>query len=588
MAKQQSYDPTEFSRIQEHCADLESQYGQRKTMFEAIENMFLMDWSDKPDREELKLTISPQARNTALGAIRLLTAADPVFTVPYDKKQQSAKKQADLLERVADAMWKASGRIRQCPVHYDAVSSAVLFGEMHIGVVPTADLVEHAKGPGKETPLSKAAVKRAEQVAAITPYLFESYDPRSGYPEYDALGLTSYFRKVTMKSGTVLDRWGEKAIEAGLSVSDRFEDVEYCDYWDTIYHVVWLEGKGTPMLMAEHGLPIIPIVAQITDGSMIHEKLEHQRQPFLYTLWKSGLWERQSLELTVIYTMVNALANNPMFMYQAVNDEKSLMVDNSIPGGVVRLVSGEQFGSLAKNILDTNVVNALDIATKLGQESTLYETALGAPLGGNQPYSTVALLNQAGRLPLTSIQRRGGWGIAKAVEIAFMLARDSGVKNSVHSERGMLDLKASDIPENVSVECKLDVSLPTDDRQNALVALQLSGGDNPLLSKATVRERYLNSGQSDLEESEIYAEKMATLIAQAKFQQEVQRIMQQVQQQQGQPTGATQQQQMTAQQAQQMAQQAGMPGQQMPMTEPIQQGGEQLPGAMGGAPTREV
>jgi hypothetical protein len=72
-----------FKDIQDKCSERESLHAARITMCNEIEKMFLMVWEDeKPDvtgKDWIKLTISPEARNKALGAIRLMTATDPKF-----------------------------------------------------------------------------------------------------------------------------------------------------------------------------------------------------------------------------------------------------------------------------------------------------------------------------------------------------------------------------------------------------------------------------------------------------------------------------------------------------------------------------
>ena len=116
-------------------------HSQRIEMCDAIEKMFLMEWEDeKPEtagKDWIKLTISPDARNKALGAIRLMTATDPKFSVPFDKNSKDGKEQSSKLEKAASAIWSISGRVRQNPLHYDAVTSAVLFGEIHMGYLET-------------------------------------------------------------------------------------------------------------------------------------------------------------------------------------------------------------------------------------------------------------------------------------------------------------------------------------------------------------------------------------------------------------------------------------------------------------------
>ena len=542
MAKQKKTDLGVFGKIRDRCVEVEQNHSKRVEMCNELEKMFLMEWEDeKPNvagREWIKITTSPEARNKALGAIRLMTATDPTFSVPFEKNDQSGKDMASKLEKAAAAMWDMSGRIRQNPIHYDGVSSAILFGEMHYGVNATADLLEHAKGG------TKASMKRFEHIASLTPYVFEVYDPRTGFPEFDDYGLSSYYRKISMKSGAVLDAWGEWATKAGMNENDRYEDVDYCDYWDNQWHIVWIDGMGDPILMIEHDLPCIPIVAQRTDGANIHEKEEQKSQPFLYNLWKSGLWKRQNLSLTVIYSAMFALASNPTFVEKVQDENREIVSDFSTPGGKIRMLSGEDFYPLAKNIIDPSLMQSMDIAQRLIDESTIYGQTLGEPLGGNAPYSMVALLNQAGRLPLVTIQRRGSWAVGKAMELAFAMMRDRGGSYKVSSQKSPIDIKSSEIPEHLIIEARLDIGLPQDKRQNLQMAIQ--GVQAELFSKEYARGD-LNIELSDEMTEDIWAEKFAEVEFQkayqvelAKAQAEIQRQIQALQQPQipqGMPMG---------------------------------------------------
>jgi len=364
-----------MTNIKDRMEKMESNYAERNAMYDEIENIFLMKWEDgdKPVQSEgnhIKYTVSPDARNKALGAIRLMSSTDPKFSVPSDMNDQESRESADKLERAISAMFDMAGRVSHGPIHYDIVSSAVLFGEVQMGIDLTKYLVEYSKGAGK------AAEKRIERVSKLTPVMFNVFDPRTGYPEYDSLGLSAYFRKMETKAGAVRDKWGDKAKEI-IGKLDRNDDVKYCEYWDNVYHVCWVDDNDGWLLFEEHDLPCIPIVATTTDGSNIHANEEHKRQPFLYTLWKSNLPARQNLMLTIAYSNMFAIASNPTFNFVANSPDRKLKPDYSIPGGYNKLLMGESFGPLAKNAIDPAIMNAWELAKGLSEESSIYTAALG-------------------------------------------------------------------------------------------------------------------------------------------------------------------------------------------------------------------
>lgn len=511
-----------LDKIKDRLNTLETNYAARNTMLDEIEDIFLMEWDDaeKPTQSEgnhIKYTTSPDARNKALGAIRLMSSTEPKFSVPTDVNDADAKEKAEVIERAAMAMFEMSGRIAQRQAHYDIVSSAVLFGEVHIGVDLTQDWVAHSKGSGK------AAEKRIERLASLTPILFQVFDPRTCFPEYDEFGLTSYFRKLETKAGSILDKWGDAGKEL-IGKLDRNDDVTFCEYWDNIYHVCWIDENNGYLMFEEHNLPCIPIVAVITDGSNIHSNEEHKRQPFLYTVWKSKLSPRQNLMLTIAYSNMFAIASNPTFNFIANSPDRKLRPDYSIPGGYNKLLMGESFAPLAKNAIDPAIMQSWDWAKSLTTESTIYDQALGQPLGGNAPYSMVALLNQAGRLPLVTIQKRASFAISQATEIAFMLIKDqtSGKVKIKTKGKGVLDIDANDIPEDLIIDAELKIDLPQDRNQSIQMAMQATSGDHPLLDYENARKTFLDVEQSSEIDKQIARERFNW----AKLQQAIMQMMQ--------------------------------------------------------------
>lgn len=510
----------QFDVIKDRLVKAEANYANRNSMYDDIENIFLMEWSsDKPSQSEgnhIKFTVSPDSRNKALGAIRLMSSTNPNFSVPSDANDRNSQEQANKIEKVAKAMYETNNRIRGGQAHYDLISSAVLFAEMQIGIEKTVDWVDYAKGSGK------AAEKRMERIASMTPIVFQVFDPRTGYPEYDEFGLSSYFRKVETKVGLLKDKWGERAKNI-LLTADRNDDATYCEYWDNQFHICWIDDVDKHLLFADHNLPVIPIVAAVTDGSSIHANEEHKRQPFLYSMWKSNLAIRQNLMLTVAYSNMFAIASNPTFNFVANSEDRKLRPDYSVPGGYNKLLQGESFGPLNKNAIDPAIVQSWEWAKGLTTESTMYEQALGSPMGGNAAYSTYALLGQSGRTPLITIQRRGSFAIAQMMEKAFILLKDLGGTNKVKSkDAGTMDIAADEIPDDLIIDADLRIDLPQDKKMAIQIAVQATSGEHPLLDYEEARKLFLDEEQSDEIDKRIAREQFVW----AKFQQMMMEMLQ--------------------------------------------------------------
>jgi hypothetical protein len=500
---------------------LKTTHSGRNKLWDKMEQIFFMDWSERERVEkaydDVRLTLSPDGRNQLLGAVRLMVATDPQWSIPNDANNVQGKAVSDNIEKACRIMWNAAGKIAGAPVHYDAILSGLLYDQANLSIISTADMLAHAEKK------SKSYAARVKAVHDRTPYLFEVDPARECYADFDRLGLSAHLRSTRTTIHKILADWGERA--AFLEEKkNHFTELTLNEHWDDQYHVVYLESGTREILNEEHGLSFIPKVVASAEGSRrLFRDIEQQLQPFLYTLSKSELWERQNLALTVMFTLLFRLGGSPLFSYQRSTPGKNIEIDLSKPFGIVNLEPGESFGAIMKQVVDPTLFSGLEIADNKITESTLYKQALGQPLGGADTYSTVALLSQAGRLPLVSPQARLSWAMGGAMEIALKWLRDEGKQRKVSYGNMLAELKPSDIPEQFELDCKLDITLPQDKLQLANIFNILTQGDNPKVSMRWGRENIINVGQSDEMQKEIWDEQASNLAAMTFFaDQEVQ------------------------------------------------------------------
>ena len=500
------FDMTEMEQIRARAMQLKRDYSRRNDQNDDMEDLILMRDDDeariKRQDASAKYTVSPDARNAFIGALRLLIAADPLFSVPEEKNLPEVMDQADAIELAASRLWQAGGRARQNPTHYDVVLSILGYAEGVIAVTKTSEMVEQSKGG------SSVGEAKAEELAELTPYVFDVWHPNTCYPEFGDTGMTFFYREVDKLSGSVMDEFGDAA-KMALGDIGRYSDVTLCQAWDYENRHVWIKDQDPPLLQEVHGLPFIPVVDQLGEGSQLFSNYEDQRWPFLYTTLKSGLWERQNLALTVLYTIMFAIGSNPMFVYTANEPGKQLDFGWDKIGGVAQIDQGERLEALVKQVIDPSIMVGLEIAERKLSESTIFGQTIGEPLGGNAPFSMVALLHQAGRLPLVVPQRKASWAIADAVKMAFKWMKAEPEGQSYENIFG--ELKGADIPKVFELEAKLDIALPQDQLQQANVATMLSSGDKPLVSQSHAREEYLNIGQPQTMVEEIWTERAADM-----------------------------------------------------------------------------
>jgi hypothetical protein len=516
------FDLKMFKDVRGNATELESSAGQRNELFRRMEWLYWMRWNDEEKVrnkiDNVKLTKSPRARNSIKGAERLLTATDPQITIPFNINDAMAKQASSKMEKFAHAMWFASGRIQQRPTHYDVVKSALVYSAINIAITSTRDLVKNAP----DIPAVKA---RLERTAERTPYLFEVWNPKSCYPEFDQHGLRSFYRKVKTSArdmmSTPFAAEFEKQMNTIKPEYSYFENITLHDYYDLQYRTVWIDASEKPLYQEEHGLPFIPVVSQLVEGSRLFEDandyrdgrrlLEERYEPFLMTLDKSGLAERQNLLLTVLYTITFAIGANPMFVDYVINPDEAPPVDETYPGKTIRMRTGERREPMVKQVVDPSLIESWNTALQLEEESTIPRQTLGEPLSGSNTYSTTALLHQAGRLPLLMSQRMSGWAIGSAIEHAFRWMKHDKYTGDAMYQENDVTMSHDEIPDRFEVKTTLDISLPQDDLTNANVARIASEGDNPLVSQRYARETLLKIGQSEDMQEEIWTEQSGNL-----------------------------------------------------------------------------
>ena len=269
-----------------------------------------------------------------------------------------------------------------------------------------------------------------------------------------------------------------------------------------------------------------------------------------------------------------------MITIQASNIEK--MLSNSIDG----LLNKDK--QKLKDVINKDMLQGLSIADRLVEESTLYRQALGGTgnLGANVAFSTVSLLNQMGRLPLTAPQKRGGWGISTGCEYMFeMMKYKNNIRQIKMKEGGFVEIDPAIIPDDLIVEAKLKVVLPQDQMNQANIAQLITQAG--LTSNRWAREKILNINQSSEMDKEIWEEQAARTVYEMVIQKLTQQdMMAAMQQQQQAMAGQAAPQNMPNQQSQvrgpvspgsAIQAQGGLTPSQRPNTKPVPAEGQGMP-----------
>lgn len=542
------FDREVFQAIKQHAQDLKSVHGERDREFDEYEKMYLMDFQAENSRfsgqDIMKLTPSPNARNKVLNACRLMMSQEPVFDINAFGIDQG---KIETIEKSVSRWWDQAGRAARRPLHYDMILSAMLYDEMHTAITIMEDYKAYNKND-----------KRAERISKITPVLFQSWNPREGYPEFDELGLCSYYRETQVRWSYVAQKYKD-VLEKNYGYVNRkpTDNVQLKIFYDLTHYAIWINDSD-PLVCEEHGLPCIPIDVTLINGSSFFEKEKDRRQPLLFSVMRSHLWERESLLYTVLYSLLFTLGVTPTFVYKTdTEDDLALQSEGAI--SYFKLRKGDTLDALnSKGILPPEVQQLSEMTGELIDESTIYSTAFGEKNMSSQTFSETSLLQQAARLPLIGPQRLGGFGISSTIEMALMMMKE----RKINFDKNGYTIKASEIPDDIEVKAKLDVILPQEKLQMVNVGLQMQ--------KLGMPDEYIQSnllGITNTQEikKQFVQQQAETAMVQYKLQKKVNQLQQAEQQEEA---AKNQQLQQTIRQAQEAASGQGQAMPQQPAPEP--------------------
>ena len=556
--KKPTIDRDAFNEIKTHARDLKGIHGVRDMEFDEYERMYLLKFNPVGSKFEgadiIKQTPSPSARNKVLNACRLMMSQDPVFDV---KAAGWDDTKAETIEKNISRWWEQAGRANRRPLHYDMILSACLYDEMHTAITIMDDYKVYNQKD-----------KRAERISKMTPILFQSWNPRNGYPEFDELGLSAYYRETQVRWSYIAQKYKDLLEDRWDYVNKKSTDnVALKIFYDLTHYAIWI-NDSEPLVCEEHGLPCIPIDVTMTNGSNFFEKEEDRRQPLLFSIMRSHLWERESLLYTVLYSLLFTLGVTPTYVFKTdTEDNLDMRHDGAINYLMMR--KGDSIETLdGKGILPPEVQKLSEMTTDLIDGSTMYNTAFGEKNFNSQTFSETSLLQQAGRLPLIGPQRLGGFGISSVVEMALSMMKAKGLSFNKNG----ISIKASDIPDDLEIKAKLDVILPQEKLQMVNIGLQMQ--------KLGMPDEYIQSnllGITNTKEikTAFVQQQAETQLIQYKLQQKIQQMQQS--DQQAEQAKQQQLQQAVQQVQQQMAQQPAEPA---PTPQPAMSQGQMLEAQM--------
>ncbi len=524
------YEDKSFQQMKDLAIELRADYRDRNIVLDELEQYYTMMWKNPipKDSNQTAVTYDTDMTNRFMGAWRLLTATEPEFSVPTDQNSPDTLTVSSPMEKAAKIMWAASGKQGGMPLEKEAVHSALSAGQVDILL---SNLIEGDQPDEPAPDEDDVSYWRRKNAEAKTPIYFEVSPVRNGYALRAKYGLQAYARIYETTVAKFREEWADVDTLAFLVGKKALEPIRVIDCINEQFRYAWLDGDERPFYAYENKSGIVPVISQVTEGSLLLNNPSLQARPFLYTAHKSNLPRQKSMALTAIYTIIKSVAMSATWKHKrSANDPHDLRVRQLGPLSVYELEQDEDIQAmLSTGAIDPAILTALEIANQQIAESTIYSQALGEPLGANAPFSMVALLHQAGRLPLTAPKVLTGWAIASAMELAFLWLKATGKDLHLSSMGQQVTVKAAEIPIDVQFEAKLEIDLPQDIREVAGVVGAFEGK----VSNRWIRENLMKGvGQSEAMQEEIWSEQAAAFF----FQQQL-AMFAQIQQQASQGGG---------------------------------------------------
>jgi hypothetical protein len=525
----------DFRDIQERAENLRETYGERDKVLEETRKMMHLEWTDRPDDPNIKETLSTTPFDVIQGGVRLMTSTDPEFNINYDEADTDLRAIASDIESMGSAMWSGSGRVFGRPVHHEMFTSSLWAGEIVGTVSRTAEVVAATTGM-----TSRKYLRQAEQALRETPYLFKIHNPYECYTEYSALGASAVLRRSETNWGEVYGMYGAAAEDVAFGVDHKsHEHVTVYDWTDWDYRAVWISGASEPLIFEAQTLDFMPIVSAVSDGSFLFSEPHLQRTPILYGLYKSGMWRRENLMLSVIYTLAYGVGSSPQLVHETTDpDNAKLQIRRDVAGGVISIEKGDRLTQLLERVIDPSQMQGLATAQQYSEGTTIPRVALGAPPSGNLAFSAISLMVQSGRLPLMGPKEAASYVAAELVRRALLWTKRTaadGIPDEFYNRKGRkIQLDPSRIPDRLPLECVMEVSLPADKLQQVNAANGLA--DRGAASMRWIREKVLGIGNNEAMEREIAQEKFterAIALYLDRMSAQAQASMQQMQQAQG-------------------------------------------------------
>ncbi len=503
------------------------EFSQRDAIDQKMYNLYHGDYKQpmpkKIQAEEIKTGYATQFIDRVQG---IFTHDEPTFEMEPINEGDKAINQTSAIEEFLNALFPAMQSEAGQPT-WDLITQDVLLYGRGVSQMPPAGSIYWKDYPkqGKEEEPSEYN-KRSEGYKKThrLPFGWRHVPAMGAYPEEDDYGLAEIATVEKRTVRRIMREYGEKALkEAGFDSTRPETELSLVKYADRRWLIYALDGKeasGTPAVCRtiEHKCGMVPY-SYIKGRMSSSTKPEHQLKSLLYHMYDLVLYMERllmqkgsAIRLWCWPTLkVQLKADSPLG--EDGNPMRKFHVES---GGTIELFEGEEASFLVwQGIgpdIDEQIATIQRYLDRMGLASVMYGTTAADASSG---YAINTLIQAAQSLfgPIRASLSKGYEELGK---LALRNLELLGQKVYVYSrptdedakrKTGWIGLGPDDIKGYYNIKGRVEYRMPQDLAANAMTAMNLTQGDNPLMSMYKARTELLNDRSPDKTEKQILLEK---------------------------------------------------------------------------------
>lgn len=489
-------DQDEIAKLRTRRNQVRGLYSGRNELFDRYEEIYFLRNSESPkmnevDVQDIKKTTSPNGRDKVNGLKRILDTSEVHIKV---KEKGSSEKidKSDEIEAGLRKMLQVSGEYKPARIERDLNLASVLYGPVVLSCDSVDDLIKAKTKEGDTSGVNKFIRRQLETIRKRTPFLIETLNPKSSYPEQGQYGMVGHLYEYKENGTVIKERWGVD--DVSISDGKEYTVQDFFHYDNRLVEVgstTLFAGKW----IAENedgeaeGITNIPVFVRLAGGSTLFEKPEEQLGSFLYAYAK-GEWDRrESLYWTYLFTSIYTKGLTGLTILL---DPDSPTDADGNPVIKVNYAGNIKFISAKGTFQDPKVINGDVIQLKqLMEEQTSASTIQNQTIGGASDASTFSsyvMQMNAGKLP--SIDPLDAQCECYKDLFLHILQRikSEGIENDL--------ISPADIPDDIELEVTIEPNLSQDDLRNAQIVAQLRN------SGANVSDKWINTNLLKIADSD--------------------------------------------------------------------------------------